>query len=251
MSDRILAIDIGNSNINAGLFKGDRLRTLRFRTGPLRDRAFYEGALQEFLGGDRPEGGVLSSVVPSHDRVFFDILAALTGGAPVVVNHSIDTGLVFDVAEPAGIGADRIANAVAACSMTEGSAVVVDLGTATTVTVVAGDRRLLGGVIMPGVEMMCIALNEQTGKLPLVRPAPSSGPLGKDTKSSIISGVVYGTAGAVDRVLEEMAVVLGEFTAVLTGGNAHLIDGLLKSEHIHIPELTLSGLRIIFERNRG
>ena len=252
MTDRVLAVDIGNSSVSVGLFgKGGELRTLRIDTRPIRERAFYEAALREFLGGDRPAGAVLSSVVPSLDGVFSDVTADLTGSRPVVVSHAVDTGLVFDVAEPEGIGADRIANAVAACSTIGGDVVVVDLGSATTFTVVAGGCRLLGGVIMPGIGMMCVALERQTGKLPLVRPAAPAGPLGKDTKSSIISGVVYGTAGAVDRVLDELSAVLGDFTAVITGGNAALVDALLRREHLHVPELTLTGLRIIFERNRG
>ncbi|VAX29718.1 Pantothenate kinase type III, CoaX-like [hydrothermal vent metagenome] len=251
MTDKILTIDIGNSNINIGLFKDDTIRTVSLSTRPLKDRAFYEGVLREFLGDDQPAGAVLSSVVPSHDGLFYEILETLTGEDPVVVTHSINTGLIFDVAEPGSIGADRIANAVAACSRINGSLVVVDLGTATTITVVDREKRLIGGVIMPGVEMMCVALNRQTCKLPLVMPVSLSGPLGKDTKSSIISGVGYGTAGAVDRLLDEISVVLGEFVAVLTGGNAPLIKGLLKREYIYIPELTLTGLRIIHERNRG
>ncbi|GMT47720.1 MAG: type III pantothenate kinase [bacterium] len=251
MTDKILTIDIGNSNINIGLFKEDTIRTLSLGTRPLKDRAFYEGVLSEFLRDDQPAGGVMSSVVPSHDGLFYGLLKAFSGEEPVVVTHSINTGLIFDVAEPESIGADRIANAVAACSRINGSLVVVDLGTATTITVVDREKRLTGGVIMPGVEMMCVALNRQTGKLPLVMPSFLPGPLGKDTKSSIISGVVYGTAGAVDRLLDEMSVMLGEIRTVLTGGNAPLIKGLLKREYIHIPELTLTGLRIIFERNRG
>ncbi|NOY39035.1 MAG: type III pantothenate kinase [Nitrospirae bacterium] len=251
MTDKILTIDIGNSNINIGLFRDDTIRTVSLSTRPLKDRAFYEGVLREFLGDDQPAGGVLSSVVPSHDGLFYELLKTFSGEDPVVVNHSINTGLIFDVAEPESIGADRIANAVAACSRINGSIVVVDLGTATTITVVDREKRLSGGVIMPGVEMMCVALNRQTGKLPLARPASLTGPLGKDTKSSIISGVVYGTAGAVDRLLDEISVVQGEFIAVLTGGNAPLIKGLLKREYIYIPELTLTGLRIIYERNRG
>ncbi|NOZ24828.1 MAG: type III pantothenate kinase [Nitrospirae bacterium] len=251
MTGRVLAVDIGNSSVTVGLFGEDGLETFRLDTHPLRDRAFYESALRAFTGGRRPDGSVLSSVVPSHDRVFFEVLSALSGDAPVVVSPFIDTGLVFDVSEPESIGADRIANAVAACSTMAGPLVIVDLGTATTFTVVSGDRRFLGGAIMPGIEMMCVALNSTTGKLPLVKPAAVPGPLGKDTKSSIISGVVYGTAGAVERVLEETALALGDFATVLTGGNAALIDGLLRREHLHMPELTLDGLRIIFERNRG
>ncbi len=252
MPETVLAIDIGNTRISAGLFKGDRLqKTLGLETRPLRERVFYEDALRGFVDKDRPSGGVLSSVVPSHTGLFAGLLERLTGEPPLVVSHSVNTGLHFDVPDPGGIGADRIANAVAAHDMLKGNLVVADLGTATTLTVVDREGRFLGGAIMPGVEMMCRALSEGTGKLPLAVPAHCPGPLGKETKSSIITGSLYGTAGAIERLVDEFSLLLEEPETLLTGGHAPLIKDLLRRKYSHVPDLTLTGLRIIFEKNRG
>ncbi len=250
MRERLLAIDIGNSNIKIGLFDEAGLKTRSTATHPLRERGFYEELLRGFLQGGGPAGGVLSSVVPSHSDLFSGLLSSLTGAPPLVVTHSLDTGLVLDVEEPGALGPDRIANAAAAYEMIRGRVAVVDLGTATTITLVDRGGRLLGGAILPGLELMCSSLSAATGRLPAVRPVPPAGPLGRETKSSIISGVVYGTAGAVERLLGEMASLTGEFVTVVTGGNGRLIRGVLRRESLFVPELTLTGLRLIYERNR-
>lgn len=251
MADITLAIDIGNTNIKFGIFKDDRLRTSVIRTHPIRERVFYERRLRGFIKEEKPDGVVLSSVVPKLNRTFSSIVKEMTGMQPLLVDSSVRTGLRFRVKEPRRMGADRIANAAGGYGIAGGSVAVVDFGSATTMTVVEGDGSLIGGSIMPGIGMMCMSLKEHTGKLPLVRPSLPVSPLGLDTESSIVSGVLYGTAGAVERLLEETAASLGGFMTIITGGNAVLIKDLLRAEFKHIPDLTLIGLKMILEEKRA
>lgn len=225
------------------------LRVFRVSNDIFDDTSSLEAAIRKNIEAEEPDGIVLSSVVPSHTGLLCPVLKSLTAAEPLEVNASLDTGLVIDIPEPREIGADRIANAVAAYDKIGGDLAVVDLGSATTITVVTGEGRLTGGAIMPGIEMMCHSLNLQTGRLPLVRPSTPSGPLGKNTEDNISSGVLYGTAGAVERLLDDTEPVIGSFATILTGGNYNLLKGLIRREVTVIPNLTLDGLKILFERN--
>jgi type III pantothenate kinase len=250
MSDTVLAIDIGNTNIKVALFKERLLRKKTVPTNPIKKTYHYRDVLREFLGDENPVGGVLASVVPPFNSIFLPIVESMTGNPPLLVSHTVKTGLCFDSKALKDMGADRMANAVAAYDMVRDNVAAVDCGTATTVTVVDSERNVRGGFIVPGMDMMCTSLKEHTGKLPHVRLSPPSGVMGKETRNGIISGILYGTAGAVERIYDEITSELGSCVMVLTGGSAALIKDLLRKECIPAPELTLTGLKLIFERNR-
>lgn len=245
----IIAVDIGNTSIKIGLFTDGLTDRTALITDPLKERPFYMELLRGIIRGRPVSGSIVSSVVPSLNRTITDVLSNLGSCRPLMVDCKIRTGLKYLIEEPGRIGADRIANAVAAYDMIKGNVIVVDCGSATTLTVVNERANLLGGAIMPGMEMMCTCLKRETGELPLVTLEIPSGALGNDTKSSIISGVLYGSAGAVERLAAEITGTIGPSEVVLTGGNATYIKDLLRGNVHHVPDLTLSGLRLIYERN--
>ncbi len=246
----ILALDIGNTSTKIAIFEKDKLlKVTRLETHPLKTKEHYIDTIQSFIAGHEIKGGILSSVVPSHTNVFASAIQDLTGSAPLVINYRSKTGITIAVDNPESLGSDRISNAVAAYEEAKGAAIVIDLGTTTTTTVVDDKGNLIGGTILPGIGMMMICLKEKTGRLPHVIPAKPLSPLGNNTKNSIISGVVYGTAGAIERLIEEMQRQRGGFRPILTGGYASLVKDFLRVEYSYDPHLTLRGLNLIYERN--
>lgn len=202
------------------------------------------------------EGAIISSVVPELEGLLLSGLRKLTSEAPLVVSSSLNTGLSFGVERPDEIGSDRIANAVAAIEMAGDPVLVADFGTATTITVVK-ESDFRGGAILPGLGLMAEGLHKGTSKLPLVeidreirdsRPFPA--PVGKDTKKSIVSGIIYGTAGGVERLIGEIEKEEGcAYKVILTGGYADTLARFFLRECRLEPDLTLRGLRLLYERN--
>ena len=167
------------------------------------------------------------------------------------VDHEIKTGLRFRIKNAEELGPDRIVNAVAARRLYEGSLIVVDFGTATTFCVVTEKGEYKGGAIMPGLSLMGSSLASGTAKLPEVDLLGPFDALGRDTEQNILSGVVLGTAGAVERIVAEVERAEGVgFQVVLTGGMAHAVQGhMSRPPALQEPDLTLIGLRAIYERN--
>ncbi len=250
MKETILTVDIGNTCIKVGLFCGERLKIETAGVHPPLEGKTIEDLLRRLLGKEKPCGSVIASVLPSYNNVFFSILESITSRPPLIVDSSVNTGLIFDVPDPKEIGADRIASAVSAYDRIKGNVAVVDIGSATTITIVKEGGRFTGGAIMPGLNMMGRVLGERTGRLPSIKPSRPLGPLGRDTKNSIIAGIMYGTAGAVERLLGEIAASTGDLVTILTGGDALLLKDLLRVEYRYIPSLTLKGLKLIYERNK-
>jgi type III pantothenate kinase len=255
----LLAIDIGNSSINIGFFdKGDLVGTLKIPSHPQKKDVIYKDKIHDFLSKNHREialgGAIISSVVPALTEKIYNAVRDLGARDPSVVSASLHTGLTFGVEKPEEIGSDRIANAVAASELFGSPVVVVDFGTATTISAVK-DREFLGGAILPGIELMSSSLKKGTAKLPQVDMASEDGKIslyamGKSTTMCILSGIIYGTAGAVERLIYEME--MGEscrFKVVITGGNSFIMQGFLSREFSLDPDLTLKGLRFIHERN--
>jgi type III pantothenate kinase len=175
-------------------------------------------------------------------------LAEAVGTPPVQVGGGASGGLVVAVREPAKLGSDRIANAVAAERLYGAPVIVVDLGTCTTITVVDASRRIVGGSIAPGVGLSLRTLTERTGKLPRVRPELPACAIGPDTEQAILSGVVFGTAGLVRELLGRIRTELGvDAPVVAAGGYAKLIAPLVPEMQETRADLTLQGLRLIWE----
>ncbi len=252
----LLVIDVGNSNIVYGLFDGTTLKhQFRVETGRARTADEYRVVLHQLLAmnGVAPSqihSAALASVVPSLTEPMADLVRRTFGTEPLVVGPGIRTGMAILYENPREVGADRIVNAVAAFERAKGSVIVVDFGTATTFDCVTPKGEYLGGVIAPGVQISADALFARAAKLPRVEIAKPPHVIGRNTIHSIQSGIVYGYVGLVDGVVGRLKEELGHPAVVIaTGGLARLITPLSTTISEAVDELTLEGLRLIFERN--
>lgn len=259
----LLAIDIGNSTIGIGLFldpsKKKNLITKKISSHPVQTPEKYKKIFSEFvktqISGAKSSANkidaIVSSVVPALDQPVIKALKNICGKNPLVVSHKLDCGISFDILKPETVGADRIANAVAGFDYFKKPVAVVDFGTATTITIVGKKQNLLGGAILPGIELMQKSLYSGTARLPFFSLKSNAAALGKNTESSINSGIIYGSAGAVEKIIKNMEKELHfRLKLALTGGRAGLITGLIERDHIVSPHLTFEGLRLIHINNR-
>jgi len=192
----------------------------------------------------------VSSVVPVLNYAWNRFSREYIGRSPLFVRADTNTGLTLAVEHPAEVGADRIVNAVAAIEQYPQGAIIVDSGTAITIDVVSPDRRYLGGVIMPGIIIALDALTVRTAQLPRVALNRPPSPLGRSTVTSIQSGIYYGFAGMVDRVIEEIRPHLGFAPRVVaTGGLADILTQVCRHIEEYDRDLTLRGLLLIAIRN--
>lgn len=246
----LLAVDIGNTSISIGLIEGEVLRAFKLNSSPAKSAGEYAGAIKGILGGKSPEGVVLCSVVPGLTQAVAEGTRAATGKAPFIVDHTSNHGLKLDVGNPGDVGADRLAESAAAAELFGTPVVVVDFGTATNINFVGEGNLYRGGAILPGPAMMGRALASETAKLPEVTPAPASEALGGDTVGAILSGIIYGTAGAVERIIAEVEAREGVTCKVVVTGGAHehVLPHLKRADHVE-PALTLKGLKLIYERS--
>jgi type III pantothenate kinase len=268
----LLAIDVGNTQTVIGLF-GEEIepdepqrpssRTERglldhWRIATNAERTADELALvvQEFLGfhgfsfDEEIDGLAISSVVPRATAAFREMTERYFGFKPVVLEPGVKTGMPILTDNPREVGADRIANAVAALDLYGGPAVVIDFGTATTYDAVSQRGEYLGGVIAPGIEISLDALYTRAAALRRVELVEPRNVIGRTTVESIQSGAVFGFAGQVDGICRRLAHELGEPTVVATGGLADLIAPYTASVENVEPWLTLHGLRLVFEKNQ-
>jgi type III pantothenate kinase len=251
----IIALDIGNTSINIGFFAASGLFVKRIPTHPLLSSSKYALLLQGFMEEKNmekpPEGIIISSVVQGHTRVLMNSLKRLSSTKPLLVSSRLITGLVLALSRPEQLGSDRIANAVAAYELFKSAAAAVDFGTATTISVVDAEKKYIGGAILPGTHLMNESLARGTSRLHAVRiklPVPA---LGRNTPGCIQSGLLYGTAGAVERILKEIEQEINcRLKVVVTGGAGALLSPFLKRKHRYAPFLTLEGLKVIYSRNR-
>lgn len=251
-----LAIDVGNTHVMLGVFKDDKV-LVYWRLATKRDSTEDELAItlkNLFAGSGIKMSAInsiaISSVVPplmySLDQMgkkYFDI-------APLIVEPGIKTGLNIALDNPREVGADRIANAVAAINLYQAPLIIVDFGTATTYCVIDEHNSYLGGAIAPGIGISMEALFEKAAKLPrveIIRPAKV---IGTDTVSSMQAGIVFGFVGQVDGIVKRMAEELaGKPFVVATGGFANLIARESETIEEVNPLLTLEGLYIISQLN--
>jgi len=251
----LLAIDVGNTQTLIGLFNGrDLVDHWRIATNPERTSDELALMIQQFLGfhgfSFDAKGVAISSVVPTVTAALRDMTERYFEFAPLVLEPGVRTGMPILYDNPKEVGADRIANAVAAYELYGGPTIVVDFGTATTIEAVSAGGEYLGGAIFPGVEISLDALYGRTAGLRRVELAAPKHVIGKSTVESIQSGAVYGFAGQVDAVIDRFVAELGPSTVLATGGLATLLQPFCRTvQHLEL-WLTLVGLRIVFERNR-
>lgn len=255
----LLAVDVGNTNVTMGLFDGETL-VHTFRIGSPHDRTEDEfGALLHQLLGMRGiassaiQAVIIASVVPPLTDVICHAVRRTFAREPLVVGGpGMKTGIAVLYDNPRDVGADRIVNAVAAFEgVKEGGVIVVDFGTATTLDCVSPNAEYLGGVIVPGVEVSLRALLGRAAKLGPVELAAPPKVVGRNTPHAIQSGIVNGYAclvdGLIDKIKEELSF---ECRVVATGGLASLIAPSTRSLRTVDLNLTLRGLRLLYERNR-
>ncbi len=254
----LLAVDIGNTNVTVGLFAGPELRaTWRLATDLNRMPDEYGIILTGLLahaGLTPPDvtDGVLSSVVPPLVPTFLEVFERYFGGLrPLILEAGVKTGVKILYENPREVGADRVANAAAAYRFFGGPTVVIDFGTGTTFDVVSARGEYLGGVIAPGIGIAADALFQRTAKLPRVEIARPRSAIGRNTVAAIQAGLYFGYIGLVNEILGRIVQELGERPRVVaTGGLAELIAPDIPAIERVVPDITLQGLRIIYELNR-
>lgn len=241
-----LAINVGNSRVVCGLFRGKRLvRTWATKTNTLTITVCHR--LFESVDGDIRGIGV-ASVVPRLNHMLARVLKKRFSVPHFFVNHRT-AGVKTAGKKPHTIGADRLANVVAGFSHYRRALIIVDCGTAITLNCVSARGKFLGGVITPGVETARDALVLATAKLPKVALKKPRCVMGKDTQTHIQSGILYGYAGLIDRLVTLLAKEMKtKPTVIATGGHAHLLAPLARTiQKVH-PYLTLEGIRFISEK---
>lgn len=254
----LLTLDIGNSTITWGLFRdGDLIGPWRLASDPsgtadaygqsIADRLKNEGCLSEHI-----TGAILCSVVPALTPLVVRATEALIHRPPLIVSPDMDTGLTLGYANPGELGTDRLVAAAVSFDRYKTDLIVVDLGTATTFTIVTRNGVLTGGAIALGLGTSAKALASMTAQLPDIKPAHPSSVIGLDTVGSIRSGLVHGHASLVDGLVTKMQEELGRAVFVVaTGGWSSLIAPLCRTIRETRPNLTLEGLAFLYRRASG
>lgn len=252
----ILAVDIGNSNIVLGGIQGNDIAfEARLRTEPTKTSDEYCIDVKIILDvyGFKPEdveGAIISSVVPQVLNSIKTAIKKLTGKTALVVGPGLKTGLNIRVENPSQTGADLVVGSVAALREHKPPLIVVDMGTATTMSVLDDSGALIGGCICPGVKISLDALTERTALLPGLQLDQPRKAIGRNTIDCMRSGIMMGNACMLDGMVQRMEEELGQkATVVITGGIAKYIAPLCKTPMIYDKDLLLKGLAFLYREN--
>ena len=252
----ILAVDIGNSNIVLGCFDEneilfeDRLSTDRDST-VLEYAVIIKTSLEmHHLEYEQITGAIISSVVPSVTENVQQAIFRLIGQQAMVVSPGMKTGLNILLDDPKQLGSDRVADAVGAIGEYPCPLIIVDMGTATTISVIDGQKNFMGGMIIPGLQVSLDSLANRTSQLPHISLEAPKKVMGTNTVDCMKSGISYSTAGSIDGAIERIEEELGETcTVVSTGGHARKIIPYCHHEILIDPHLLLKGLMTIYKKN--
>ncbi|MCM1568763.1 MAG: type III pantothenate kinase [Roseburia sp.] len=253
----ILVIDVGNTNLTMGVYDGQELKaTFRMMTKTPRTSDEYGVMITEILKNrkisvEELEGSIIASVVPDVMHSLTGALKRYTGTKPFIVGPGSKTGIRVAGEDPKGIGADRIADVVAAYEKYGGPVLVLDFGTATTYDLVTADGSFSVGITAPGIRICSEALWTQTAKLPNIEIKKPKSILAQETISSMQAGLVYGQIGQTEYIIKKVKEESGiaDLKVVATGGLGRIIADETDSIDIYDSSLTLEGLRIIYEKN--
>ncbi len=254
----LLAIDVGNTQTHVGMFRDNdlvehwRFATRRESTGDELATVLVSLLSLRNLALADIDGAAVASVVPQLAHEYEHVSERYFAGTLMVVGPGVRTGMPIRTENPHEVGADRLVNAVAAYERVGAACVVVDFGTTINYDIVSDDGELLGAIFTPGVEISIEALARRAARLPNVDIEPPRELIGRSTVASIQSGVVYGFAGQVDGIVGRLREHMGDdITAIATGGLAGSIAPFCDQIDETDDLLTLTGLRLIWERNRG
>lgn len=253
----ILAIDMGNTNIvigcidNEKIYFEERLSTEKTKTA-LEYAMGFKTVLELYdISVGEIEGAIISSVVPSLTKVLADAIIKITGKAPFIVGPGLKTGLNIHMDNPRQVGSDLIVDAVAGISEYGAPLIVIDMGTATTMSVVDKNKNYIGGVIMPGLRLSVEALASGAAQLYNVGLEAPKQVIGKNTSDCMKSGIVTGNSACIDGMITRMEEELGyPMKVVATGGLAKVVIPLCKHDIVVDDSLLLKGLNVIYQKNK-
>ena len=253
----ILTIDIGNTNIVVGGIDKEKTHFIE-RLSTVRTKTELEYAIDIKLlldiykiRPDQIEGGIISSVVPQITNIVQIATEKILKKEVLVLAAGVKTGLNIKIDNPAQLGADLVANAVAGVNYYPVPQIIIDMGTATTICVVNENKQYIGGMILPGIGVSMNSLTSRTAQLPRISLDPPKRLIGKNTVECMQSGALYGNASCIDGMVDRIQEELGqEATIVATGGLAKRIIPLCRHRIELDDELLLRGLWIIYEKNK-
>lgn len=252
----ILAIDIGNTNIVIGCIDGEEITFVeRVSTDVLKTELEYVVEFKALLDlynikTEEIDGGIISSVVPPLNHVITTAIKKFFGIEPMLVGPGVKTGMNILMDNPATVGADLIVNAVAGLKDYGAPLIMIDMGTATTVSVLDDKKNYIGGMILPGVRVSLDSLVNRTSQLPRIALEPPKKVIGKNTIDCMKSGIIIGQAASLDGMIDRIWDELGYKTKVVaTGGLSERIVSNCRHDIILDNELTLKGLKYIYDKN--
>lgn len=241
----LLAIDIGNTTMAFGIFEGKRLKSSwKISTRNIFSKSKVLKPLKDV------DGVIISSVVPKATPIIKKLIKNRFRIKPLVLGENIKAPIKNLYRNPKQVGQDRLVNAVAASELFGAPIIVVDFGTAITFDVISKRKEYLGGIIVPGIEISLEALSSKAALLPRIKLSQPKEFLGKDTVNSMKSGIFYGFGSLCDCLIERLKARFGKQSVIATGGHSHLIAKFCKSIDKVKSDLTLQGLRIIYEKAR-
>ena len=253
----ILTVDIGNSNINFGVFVDDEISCVaRIATDTAKTEFEYAGAINDALslcgiGKSDIKGAIISSVVPPINGVMKDAIRLLYGVDAILVGPGVRTGIKIQCDNPSSVGADIICACVAAHYLYGSPSLIVDMGTATKMMVMSVEGAFIGVSIIPGVLVGLDALAKRTAQLPMVSLEAPKNVVGKNTSDCMRSGVIFGNASMVDGMIERIFEEIGsDIPVYATGGFSSVITPYCKHKITYDQHLLLKGLNIIYKKNQ-
>ena len=253
----ILAIDVGNTNITCGVYDGKKLvTTFRLMSKQARTSDEYGMIFSDLLHINKVDkkqitGTIIASVVPNVMHALTGAIVRYIGNTPLIVGPGVKTGIKIVTENPREIGPDRIVDAVAGYELYGGPILVLDFGTATTYDLVTADGCFSAGITAPGIRISAKALWEDTARLPEVEIKKPKSVLAQETISSMQVGLVYGQIGQTEYIVNQVKKETGyeDLKVVATGGLGRIIADETDVIQIYNSQLTLEGLRIIYEKN--